>query len=120
MRLNPDCIRDVILYVEENSSTQRWFTCDTVREDLSQYDKEVLDYHVFYLADAHYIKELVKYGQDSYRFTDLTPNGHQLAQDIRNNTIWEKTKSKAQEIGSFSIPVLQQIASTILTAMITQ
>ena len=119
MRLNPDCIRDIILHIEENSTLHSLFERSVIHDALSNYDAHVIDYHVVYLSEAKYIKGLQRFLGGDYILQDLTPDGHKFAQDIRNDNIWEKTKSKANAIGAFSLDTLQQILVAVITSQIS-
>ena len=119
MRLNPDCIRDIVLYIEESSTVSSVFNSSDIHEVLSHYDPDIIDYHVFYLCEADYIKGLNRFLGGNYILRDLTPDGHRFAQDIHSDNIWEKTKSKANAIGAFSLDTLQQILVAVIASQIS-
>ena len=52
---------------------------------------------------------------DVYR---ITYDGYQFIETIRPEPVWEKVKSTGKHIGSFSIDVITQVATTVLTSMI--
>ena len=58
MKLNPDCIRDVLLYLEENLKiSEREFlpvTLATLEEKLTQYSKEDVFYSVSSFLAIHH------------------------------------------------------------------
>lgn len=75
MRLNLDCLRDILLCIEEVAGMQ------------------------FFVRD-------------------LTPAGHELLNDIRSKTVFEKTKAIATELQAQSIPSFQKIASSVISAIV--
>ena len=47
MRLNPDCIRDILLYIESKTDSQIGFVnFEELVNDLNTYDENTLHYHV--------------------------------------------------------------------------
>lgn len=61
MKLNPDCVRDVLLYLEENlkiknSSEFSEITLKEIKEALSQYTEEDVFYSVYNLYQIKYIE----------------------------------------------------------------
>lgn len=49
---------------------------------------------------------------------DLTPTGHKFIENIRQDTIWNNTKSIAAKVGSKSLDAIMQIASNVITELI--
>lgn len=48
----------------------------------------------------------------------ITYDGYQIIESIRPQTVWKKVKSVGRNVGSFSISVISQIASGVLTPMV--
>lgn len=55
---------------------------------------------------------------DMITISDLSPEGHEFLNNIRDDTNWHKTKEVAGKIGSFSLNMLSQIATNIVTSLI--
>ena len=80
MKLNPDCIRDILLFVEKYTNTKTYIKferSDNVPTELSNYSKDVFLYHVdqcknfgFVLYDSRIPLTFL------FRITDLSPKGH--------------------------------------------
>jgi hypothetical protein len=49
---------------------------------------------------------------------DLTPYGHEFLSDIRLDTNWNHTKEVAQRVGSSSVKVLADIASSVIATLV--
>lgn len=122
MRLNPDCIRDILLAVEENTGFR---TVMSVNEDnytnyqqLKKYKYEEAAYHIVQCNLSGYFTDFAERIDDSYMIVDLTPKGHEFLADIRNDNNWKKIKDTAMKVGSFSLSVLADIAKKIISSQI--
>lgn len=119
MKLNPDCIRDILFVVEEHSTYSEDVPEETLYKNLiPKYSQEEILYHVrqcehggFFLDVNHYF--------GGFFIQDLSPYGHQFINDIRQDNNWNKTKDIAKSVGSFSLDVLKDISSQILTNLIS-
>ena len=135
MKLNPDCIRDILLEIEGISDgvnsysyrsdrriTQNSYSSNKDEVELQyfpKYDFEELNYHFQqcnlngYLLDA-------KHGHDNlFIFKDLTPLGHEFLANIRDDNNWNKIKDSAKSVGSSSLPVLFEIGAKYMASKIS-
>ena len=125
MKFNPDCMRDTLLYLEENLTLSQDLEIQFISvQDLSKnlpYPIQEIANMVLVLDDAEFI--------DASRFDAgnqicellvlrITYSGYQLIESIRPQPVWKKIKSIGQNIGSFSTSVILQIASGVLTPMV--
>ncbi len=119
MKLNPDCIRDILFVVEEYSTYSNDVSEDKLYENLvPKYSQEEILYHVrqcehsgLFLKVQHYF--------GGFSIQDLSPYGHQFINDIRQDTNWNRTKDIAKNVGSFSLDVLKDISSQVITNLIS-
>ena len=119
MKLNPDCIRDILFVVENNATYSNDVSEETIFKELdSKYPREEILYHVrqcehsgLFLQVAHYF--------GGFSIQDLSPYGHQFINDIRQDNNWSKTKEIAKSVGSFSLDVLKDISSQVITNLIS-
>ncbi|MGM0168279.1 DUF2513 domain-containing protein [Enterococcus sp. AZ128] len=121
MKLNPDCIRDLLLEIEKTTDSNTMFYCQDNSQDefLKKYDKNELYYH-FRQADLSDMLYKVQYTvSGDFSCIDLSPKGHQFLSDIRSENNWRKTKEIASNVGSFSLDALSSIATGVITTMIT-
>lgn len=122
MKLNPDCIRDILLVIEEKTSYSNSWDWDFDKFDeptLNAYSQEEIMYHILQCKKAGLIDGCEFYcGYDAGTISDLSPSGHQFLADIRSESVWNKTKDISQNIGSNSLDVLKQISAGVLTALI--
>ena len=97
MKLNPDCIRDILITVESMEYNTA-YTLTKLCTQLPSYSEEELNYHCLQLIDAGLLnaKAINVMGQISpqlWRIFDLTYPGHQFLADVRSDTTWNKTKN---------------------------
>lgn len=122
MKLNPDCIRDILFAVEENTGFQKVMSIDeedyTQYQQLKKYKYEEVAYHVVQCNLSGYFVDFAARIDDSYMIVDLTPKGHEFLADIRSDTNWKKIKETALKVGSFSLGVLADIAKKIISSQL--
>lgn len=122
MRLNPDCVRDILLTVEELSGFGSYVEfrdsedCDRLKE----YSLDTVRYHIKQCELSGFFTKVTWYLSGECVVQDLSPAGHEFISNIRADTNWSKVKSKAKIVGSESLSVLAQIAGQVISAMLTQ
>ncbi len=122
MKLNPDCIRDILISIEsmEYNST---YTISKLNTDLPQYSMEELNYHCLHLIDAGFITadsiDIAKSVLPQVgRIYDLTFSGHQFLANIRSDNVWTSVKDIGGKVGAYSLEAITQIASNIISEII--
>lgn len=120
MKLDYDCIRYILISVE-NSDNPR-LLASTLAND--KYDVSKILYHIECLLDVNYletskpINSLGSYYSDYFIFR-LTMYGHQFLDNIRNDTIWNKVKTKSHEVGALTLTSILKIAENIISNIIS-
>lgn len=121
MKLNIDCIRDILISVESLNYGET-FGIDDLMEKLPDYSEEELQYHCLQLLDAGFLNaktiQFLRSPLQIHHISDLTYNGHQFLADIRSDTTWSKTKEIALKAGSVSLHALKDISAGVVTAAI--
>ena len=118
MKLNPDCIRDILFVVENNATYSNDVSEETIFKELdSKYPREEILYHVRQCEHSGLFLQVVHYF-GGFSIQDLSPYGHQFINDIRQDNNWSKTKEIAKSVGSFSLDVLKDISSQVITNLI--
>lgn len=118
MRIDNECIRDILFVIEEDSTylhpCSMSESCQTYPR-LAKYENDKLKYHTRYLLMKGLI--FLTDGQmvDSY---DLSPDGHEFLANIRNDNNWNKILSVSSSIGFASLKVISAIAEGVATAAI--
>lgn len=132
MTLNYDCIRDVLLYLEDTleytdnpvAMTHKRLTINNVANALSSYSKEDVQYTIEKLYEARYIR-IVDVSTDSQTYMingyidDITWEGYNFLNNIREKSIWEATKEGAKKVGAMSISAISMISFEIVKAVVT-
>lgn len=111
MKLNHDLIRDIMLYVEENTgeSLNYVFLTDMLEEFPSCTKEEIL-YHCRQLDSAKFVSNITTMSCGM-----LTWSGHQYLDNIRDKSAWDKVKESG--ITSMSLDVAKDLAKDVITSM---
>ena len=103
MRLNPDCIRDLLLEVEENVDIGKGYRYNfeslTSNNRLAKYTKNEVLYHANQCEMSGLLVDVRITNDFNCYITDLSPNGHAFLADVRAETLWNKVKDKAKDLG---------------------
>ena len=121
MKLNLDCIRDILLDIEDATTINTGWKYDSHSPSprLSHYDCFEIAYQTRYCMEANLISGFSVGGNSESVFaTDLTPKGHEFIANIRENNIWNGVKSLSGKIGAASLDAITQIASNVITELI--
>ena len=122
MKLKPDCVRDILLAVEDSTDYYTPFLYvpeHEVHEKLQKYTHNEIAYH----AHQCHLAGLI-HGYDAnlsaafIRIEDLSPAGHEFLANTRKNSVWEKVKEIGDEIGSDSAKSLAEIAWQMVLQLI--
>lgn len=101
MKLNPDCIRDVLLVVEsETTATHKVsYPAEIFNELDEKYTPEVVLYHVIQCMDYGYFREAKILGKMGISIPDFAPKGHKFLANIRKGNIWNGVKAISEKLG---------------------
>lgn len=123
MKLNPDCIRDILLVIEEkiipdeDGDTEPITAeelCDSVV--LRKYQRGEVLYTVKSLFREGMVEEGPSYVSDSFpRIADLTAEGRRFLSVAKSNSVWVKVKKIAAENGVTLATELLKIGLGLLT-----
>ena len=115
MKLNHDCIRDLLLYLEDNLSMNNYIIANNL--SLNKYSSD----DILYTADKLYEAGFLNCTRETEDepivvIHSISYQGHQFLDTIRDNSVWKDTKSKLSKLASYSIPIIQQVATAITKA----
>lgn len=104
MKPNIKCIKAVLLYVQDNTSpSKRYISLNELVANLSNFTKDQI---VDTLQKMEHEDIFTVFAMDDFgnvgKFGDLTNNGYNLANQLRNAAIWKKVL----KAGISSIPAL--------------
>lgn len=128
MKLSCECVRDILLCLEETDFLtetaegylmRSWITAEEIAEKLSGYTEAEVVYTLLRLEEGRFITTATDDGDDALLLllvTGMTYDGHELLERIRPETVWEKSLSLLKKLGSFSLDLLSSVSGSILTA----
>ncbi|MDP1503126.1 DUF2513 domain-containing protein [Bacillus velezensis] len=114
MKLNRDCMRDVLLTVEEEVGFKDRVSIQTLHtfSRLKEYKLVDIFYCVEKLTEAGFIKGITyKGGAD---VSELTFEGHEFIESIRDDDVWNKTKNELGKVGGATLPIIVELATSFL------
>lgn len=141
MKLDPDCVRDLMLFCEEHTyikteeigryTVARYHVLyvDSMRltPSLNKYDVGSLIYHIIQLSESGYLATDFRFDPvENFRHNELpaiyyvTPKGHEFIATISEKAQWEKTSKILRSFGSVSLAVIETISKGIASAAIEQ
>ena len=129
MKLNIDCVRDLLLAIESEVNFTENLKYPSVNinslcesDFLKKYQKCDICYAALKLNEGGFIDLTPTYGDNritSILIDSLTYEGHQFLESIKPPNVWTKTKNKAAKIGSFAVDIVSQIAIDYILKNIT-
>ncbi|QHZ45880.1 DUF2513 domain-containing protein [Bacillus sp. NSP9.1] len=113
MELKHDCIRDLLLALEKNLGLYRALKKSEIleMESLKKYSLEDIVYTISKLKEAGYIKAKFYLGGE-FLVSEITYDGHQFLDNVRDPEVWAMTKTSASKVGGASLNILKEIALT--------
>lgn len=120
MKLDPDCMRDILLCMEDAPYLEE-LSPETIYDALPNYTRDDINYSIIKLKEAGFIDAIIKeYGSKLIilRLDDITYNGHQFLADVRSDNVWHSVKEVSKKVGSNSLNSISQIATGVISAII--
>lgn len=139
MKLDPDCVRELMLFFEERTSVDIRYdnghkiSCFhalapvliSKMEPLTSYSFETILYHIVQLSESGYIVTDFNLPSDNNigyfklsRIYYITPKGHELIASIKEDGRWGKIKKILNPIGGVSLAIIESVSSGVTSAMI--
>lgn len=121
MKLNHECVRELMLLIEENLNYSVYI--DTKVVEIKGFTTEEIVYTADKLLEAGYItaKRHTYMGGDhipQIDITSITWEGHKFLDTVRDNKVWKSTKSIISKFSSVSITMIENIASNVIVEII--
>ncbi|MFS7394007.1 DUF2513 domain-containing protein [Carnobacterium maltaromaticum] len=121
MKLNHDCVREVMLAIEDIDIAEIPFGTDNYylyedRKLVEKYSKEDILYSLIQLTDAQYIDGSVEGygdGETGVTFSKTTWKGHEYLDTVRDPKVWKQTKAATSKLASVSIDIVTQVATNV-------
>lgn len=116
MKLNPDCIRDILLTVEDVTDFYTTFEYPNDNyEKLKTYSVEEVLYHLRQCDNHKLISKYHFFMDGGVSVEDLSPEGHNFLSTVRSDTAWSKIKKSFFESGKHTLNNLISTAIKIVT-----
>lgn len=122
MKLNYDCVREVLLKIEEACGLFEQVSASNVVNSLSDYNSNDVIYSILKMEEAKYIAvnniaadvDNAGFDADYYYITDITFAGHEYLNSVRDSKIWASVKREISSLSSVSLPIIQQLANAFI------
>lgn len=115
MKLNNDCIRDILLFIESNTDFEKLFIDpDALVNSLQSYDKNTIYYHIRMISQANLVDNVLFAGNEPYTISSLSWEGHQYLDNIRDDKVWKLLKEKTNQLSSVSLKILISLAPKLI------
>jgi hypothetical protein len=111
MQRDMDLIRDLLVNIAEDLRFDgtRWFSPNKADDfGVTNHSVEEVAYHLTLLIEAEYLDG--KAGMGVPAISRLTWDGHEFLDNIRDTSVWEKTKERLQGIPGVALSVVAAIA----------
>ncbi len=124
MRLDIDLLRHLLFEIEE-SDIPGEYTALKLENAVKGFENKygdnfefVKNEHLYLLHEAKYVEAIVMDRADGYKMVIVvkrtTWEGHNYLNSIRSSDVWSEIKTKIKSAGSYTIPVIQQIAASLI------
>lgn len=122
LHLNPDCVRDILVTVEENEFGNS-LSLSTLVELLPAYTEDELTYACLKLNEGDLLDVLTVNAiglthPAIVEIKELTFYGHEFLDNIKSDNVWNKTKQVAKGVGSFSLQTIKDISTAVISDLI--
>lgn len=118
MKLNPDCIRDILLLLEKETDGIKYisykFDVINLKTDcplIAKYSVKELYYHFGQCEANGFFMDIIRTTDVTISVLALSPKAHDFLENIRDNSVWNKTKAVIKQVGSSSLDVAISIAA---------
>ena len=122
MRLNPDCIRAVLLRLEELPYHAE-ISIPDLSNQIEEFSKEEVEYTCLKLYEAGFIlatplpRPSIKH-REVFSILDISYAGHQFIETVRDPKAWRSIKKGCASVGNFALKTISAVAEGVTTAAI--
>lgn len=123
LKLNQDCVRDVMLFVENKLEFGVFLHLEDFLKapTLKKYDADTITYALGKLDETDFLHSDATWNNNNLVYFStgmLTWNGHKFLDTIRDNRVWATTKKVTSKFSSVSVSIMENIASQVITNLI--
>lgn len=132
MKLNPDCMRDILFAIEkiqkyvtdeDGTIAKKDFLINELHDELPMYKKEDIYYTLFSLDQAGLVSISERWTGNSLDFcyiNYLTFAGHEFLSKIRDQARWSGIKKALPAIRNYSLDAINAISQGMTSAAISE
>lgn len=118
MKRDLDLIREILLEIEKentpNVSVENLF-----KKDFKKDSEDILSEHILLLSEADFIDSMHETLENGKMIfvgnVRITWKGYEFLEQIRNDSIWKEAKQILSKTNSFTIPIITNVASSIIS-----
>lgn len=114
MKLDLDCIKDVMVFLEDNLTDDNAFVPNQIYESLEKYSYEDVEYTVKALLSEKWIAGIVQEIGGLYIVKSITPDGHNYLNAIKDESIYKIIKKHFATAGTSTLSFLTVIIKDVL------
>lgn len=119
MKRDLDLLRKILLAIENADEFYYYNGIPHLASDIGCSNLELVSFHVSLLVDNNYIEVLniscCDIDYDDYMIKRLTADGCDYLDNVRNDTIWNKTKEAISNVGgTCALDIVKSIAGKII------
>ncbi|WP_246366932.1 DUF2513 domain-containing protein [Paraliobacillus salinarum] len=119
LQLNQDCVRSILLELEEKLTLMDHVYLHDLKEynTFKEFGENQSIYAILKLIEVGYINGKPQFASNKLHnlgIASLTWEGHVFLDNIRDNKIWSKTKEATKNFSSISVTVLSKLANEYL------
>lgn len=125
MKLNHDCIRTLLIYLEENLEAKenglpRGLKLGHIEdESLTAFSQEDIYYSAKKLVEAKYIEVMNKeVAPRVMMINEITWDGHQYLDSIRDPKVWREIKNRTKDLSGITIEIVKSLGIEITKQML--
>ena len=118
MKLNHDCVRAVLLYLEKNLELNSSIYSADIK--IKKFSNDDIQYSVQKLIEAGFVNFLDTRTLDHYYYsiTSISFYGHEYLDNIRDAKTWSVIKKGLSSVGSASLSVVVDFAAKVASDLL--
>ncbi|WP_259417649.1 DUF2513 domain-containing protein [Bacillus toyonensis] len=115
MKLNQDCIRSILLELEEKLNLGQHIHLHQLKEfeTFKEFGENQSIYAILKLIEAGYLSGAHQFDGDEIYYlgiASITFSGHEFLDTIRDSKVWSTTKTLTKKLSSVPLNVLSAVA----------
>ena len=123
MRLNPDCIRDVLMALEGITDGRTSYIFHSFEGfidhfDLTSYTADEIEYHLRQCDMNGFLVGAQFSCSGEFIIIDISPKAHEFLANIRSDTVYKAVKERLGKIGVSSLKALVDVGKTVAAEFI--